>query len=49
MKQSEKETLTTYHEFEIELTAIKTFFSEKLNFIRESVEKLEKGSLAKKQ
>ena len=40
MKQSERQTLTTYHELEIELAALKAFVSEKRNFIQESVEQL---------
>ena len=49
MKQSERQTLTTYHELEIELAALKAFVSEKHNFIQESVEQLKNGRLAKKQ
>ena len=48
MKESERQTLPTYHEFEIELTATKILISRKRNFIQESVEQLKKGRLAKK-
>ena len=49
MKESERQTLPTYHEFEMELAATKILISQKRNFIQESVEQLKKGRLAKKQ
>ena len=49
MEESERQILTTYHEFYIELAATKTFVSEKRDFIQEFVEQLKKSRLAKKQ
>ena len=49
IKESERQILTTYHEFEIEVAATKSFVLEKRNFIQESIEQLKKSRLAKKQ
>ena len=40
MKESERQILTTYHEFYVRLAATKTFFSEKRDFIQEFVKQL---------
>ena len=42
MKESERQILTTYHEFDIELATTKTFVSEKRDFIQGFVEQLKK-------